>query len=63
MLRHSGSASNIIDMIKLLDAMGGKNVRKIRRRFVRISRTTNGALLERYLERSKNGVTLAVARV
>ena len=25
MLRHSGSASNIIDMIKLLDAMGGKN--------------------------------------
>ena len=27
--------------------------RKIRRRFFRISRTTNGALLERYLERSK----------
>ena len=25
MLRHSGSASNIIDMIKLLDALGGKN--------------------------------------
>ena len=25
LLRHSGSASNIIDMIKLLDAMGGKN--------------------------------------
>ena len=60
MLRHSGSASNIIDMIKLLDALGGKDA---------LEKYEGGSLgyLEQpmvsylidVLKEVKNGVTLA----